>query len=63
MKNRIMLIAEKNAAIMEKHSALEAVTMQLADMETLVDEVAGQAYEKPVKSLPIPSDSRHRKRT
>ena len=40
------LIAEKNAAIMEKHSALEAVTMQLADMETLVDEVAGQAYEK-----------------
>lgn len=41
-----MLIAEKNAAIMEKHSALEAVIMQLADMETLVDEVAGQAYEK-----------------
>ena len=41
-----VLIAEKNAAIMEKHSALEAVTMQLADMETLVDEVAGQAYEK-----------------
>lgn len=31
---------------MEKHSALEAVTMKLADMETLVDEVAGQAYEK-----------------
>ena len=41
-----VLIAEKNAAIMEKHSALEAATMQLADMETLVDEVAGQAYEK-----------------
>ena len=41
-----MLIAEKNAAIMEKHSALEAVTMKLEDMETLVDEVAGQAYEK-----------------
>ena len=41
-----VLIAEKNAAIMEKHSALEAVTMQLANMETLVDEVAGQAYEK-----------------
>ena len=40
------LIAEKNAAIMEKHSALEAVTMKLTDMETLVDEVAGQAYEK-----------------
>ena len=39
-------IAEKNATIMEKHSALEAVTMKLADMETLVDEVAGQAYEK-----------------
>ena len=41
-----VLIAEKNAAIMEKHSALEDVTMKLADMETLVDEVAGQAYEK-----------------
>ncbi len=41
-----VLIAEKNAAIMEKHSALEAVTMQLANMEMLVDEVAGQAYEK-----------------
>ena len=40
------LIAEKNAAIMEKHSALEDVTMKLADMETLVDEVAEQAYEK-----------------
>ena len=40
------LIAEKNAAIMEKHFALEKVTMKLADMETLVDEVAGQAYEK-----------------
>ena len=40
------LIAEKNAEIMEKHSALEAVTMKLADMESLVDEVAGQAYEK-----------------
>lgn len=40
------LIAEKNAAIMEKHSALEEVTMKLADMETLVDEVAEQAYEK-----------------
>ena len=41
-----VLIAEKNAAIMEKHSALEDVTMKLADMETMVDEVAGQAYEK-----------------
>ncbi len=41
-----MLIAEKNAAIMEKHSVLEDVTMKLADMEALVDEVAGQAYEK-----------------
>ena len=40
------LIAEKNAAIMEKHSALEDVTMKLADVETLVDEVAEQAYEK-----------------
>ena len=40
------LIAEKNATIMEKHSMLEDVTMKLADMETLVDEVAEQAYEK-----------------
>ena len=40
------LIAEKNAAIMEKYSALEDITMKLADMETLVDEVAGQAYER-----------------
>ncbi len=46
-----MLIAEKNAAIMEKHSALEAVTMKLADMETLVDEVAGQAYEKACEAV------------
>ena len=29
-----------------KHSALEDVTMKLADMETMVDEVAGQAYER-----------------
>ena len=40
------IIAEKNAAIMEKHSALEDATMKLADVETLVDEVAKQAYEK-----------------
>ncbi len=40
------LIVEKNAALMKKHSALEDITMKLADMETLVDEVAGQAYEK-----------------
>ena len=40
------LIAEKNAEIIEKHSALEDVTMKLADVETLVDEVAEQAYEK-----------------
>ena len=46
IKKQDILIAEKNAAIMERHSVLEAVTMKLADMETLVDEVAGQAYEK-----------------
>ena len=40
------IIAEKNAAIVEKHSALEDATMKLADVETLVDEVAKQAYEK-----------------
>ena len=41
-----MLIAEKNAEIMEKHSALEEVTMKLAEVETLADEVTEQAYEK-----------------
>ena len=40
------IIAEKNAAIMKKHSVLEDVTMKLAEVETLVDEVAEQAYEK-----------------
>ena len=32
--------------MMEKLSALEDATMKLADVETLVDEVAEQAYEK-----------------
>ena len=41
-----VLIVENNAAIMEKHSAPEDVTMKLADMEMLVDEAAGQTYEK-----------------
>lgn len=41
-----ILIAEKDAAIMVKHSELEAVTMRLADMEAVADEVAEQAYEK-----------------
>ena len=40
------IIAEKNAAIMKKHSTLEDVTMKLAEVETLVDEVAERAYEK-----------------
>ena len=37
---------EKKQELAEKQAELEAVTMKLADMETLVDEVAGQAYEK-----------------
>lgn len=45
------IIAEKNAAIMEKHSALEDVTMKLAEVETLVDEVAEQAYEKACEAV------------
>ena len=45
------IIAEKNAAIMEKHSMLEDVTMKLADVETLVDEVAEQAYEKACEAV------------
>ena len=39
-------ILSENEQVIEKQAALEAVTMKLADMETLVDEVAGQAYEK-----------------
>ena len=46
IEKKNQLIAEKNIAIMEKHSALESVSMKLADMETLVEEVAEQAYEK-----------------
>ena len=40
------MIAEKNQELVQKQAALEAVTMKLADMETLVDDVAEQAYEK-----------------
>ena len=45
------IIAEKNAAIMKKHSVLEDVTMRLAEVETLVDEVAEQAYEKACEAV------------
>ena len=45
------IIAEKNAAIMKKHSVLEDVTMKLAEVETLVDEVAEQAYEKACEAV------------
>ena len=44
IEKKNQLIAEKNAAIMEKYSELEVVSMKLAEMETLVDEVAGQAF-------------------
>ena len=46
LKKHDEVIAEKKQELSEKQAALEAVTMKLADMETLVDEVAGQAYEK-----------------
>jgi len=36
---------------MEKHSALEDVTMKLAEVETLVDEVAERAYEKACEAV------------
>ena len=35
--------------------------LKLADVETLVDEVAEQAYEKPVRLLPILSGRKHRR--
>ena len=46
LKKHNEVIAEKKQELSEKQAALETVTMKLADMETLVDEVAGQAYEK-----------------
>ena len=46
LKKHDEVIAEKKQELSEKQAALEAVTMKLEDMETLVDEVAGQAYEK-----------------
>ena len=45
------IIAEKNATIMKKHSTLEDVTMKLAEVETLVDEVAERAYEKACEAV------------
>ena len=46
LKKHDEVIAEKKQELSQKQTALEDVTMKLADMETLVDEVAGQAYEK-----------------
>ena len=46
IKKHDEVIAEKKQELSQKQAALEDVTMKLADMETLVDEVAGQAYEK-----------------
>lgn len=40
------IIAKQKDVLAETSTALEAVTMKLADMETLVDEVAEQAYDK-----------------
>ena len=46
LKKHDEVIAEKKQELSQKQTALADVTMKLADMETLVDEVAGQAYEK-----------------
>lgn len=46
IKKHDEVIAEKKQELSQKQAALADVTMKLADMETLVDEVAGQAYEK-----------------
>lgn len=40
------IIAKQKEVLAETNTALEAVTMKLADMESLVDEVAEQAYDK-----------------
>ena len=40
------LIAEKGRELSEKRAALATVTMKIADMESLVEEVADTAYEK-----------------
>lgn len=44
-------IAAQEQELSEKQSALAAVTMRLADMEALVDEVAGHAYEKACEAV------------
>ncbi|MDE7431853.1 MAG: serine/arginine repetitive matrix protein 2 [Lachnospiraceae bacterium] len=46
IKKHDEVIAEKKQELSQKQAAIEDVKMKLADMETLVDEVAGQAYEK-----------------
>ena len=46
LKKQDEVIAEKKEELVQKQATLEAVTMKLADMETLVDDVAKQAYEK-----------------
>ncbi len=46
LKKHDKAIAEKKQELSQKQADLEDVIMKLADMETLVDEVAGQAYEK-----------------
>ena len=46
LKKQDEVIAGKKQELVQKQAALEAVTLKLADMETLVDDVAEQAYEK-----------------
>lgn len=46
LKKQDEVIAEKKQELVQKQAALEAVTMKLSDVETLVDDVAEQAYEK-----------------
>lgn len=46
MEKQEKSIQEQKRELSEKQSALAEVTMRIADIESLVDEVAGQAYEK-----------------
>ena len=51
LKKHDEVIAEKKQELSRKQAALEAVTMKLADMEMLVDEVAEQAYKKACEAV------------
>ncbi len=46
LEEREGLIEEKGRELSEKQAALATVTMKIADIESLVEEVADTAYEK-----------------